>query len=160
MKRQEKYQDTKTFHYHNANPKNRITGDCTFRAVSTALEQPWEQTVMEMAELSCKTGYAINDKKGIERYLKSKGWVMQKQPKKPNGTKYTGKEFCELIQHWVWDDEVLGCEWKDGVIIEHNIIANVGGHHIVAIIDGVIYDTWNSGGGCVGNYWTKGWDEK
>lgn len=38
MKRQEKYPETRTFHFHNANPKNRITGDCVTRALCTALE--------------------------------------------------------------------------------------------------------------------------
>lgn len=56
--RQQKYPDTDTFHYYNANPKNRITGGCAFRAISTALNQDYNQTVMEMAELMCKTGYA------------------------------------------------------------------------------------------------------
>ena len=37
MKREDKFKDTATFHYYNANPKNRITGDCAFRAISTAL---------------------------------------------------------------------------------------------------------------------------
>lgn len=138
MNRQQKYPDTKTFHYFNANPKGRITGDCTFRAVSTALGQGWEQTVMEMAELSCRTGYAINDKKGIERYLKEKGWVKHSQPRKDDNTKYTGKEFCKMARTY------------------ENYIAIIGGHHIVAIIRGQVWDTWDSTNGCIGNYWTKG----
>lgn len=136
--REEKYPDTKTFHYYNANPKNRITGDCTFRAICTALEQTWEQTVMEMAELSCRTGYAINDSKGIERYLKEKGWTKHSQPRKADNTKYTGKEFCRKLAK------------KD-----KRYVANIGGHHIVAIIDGKVNDHWDSTDGCIGNYWTK-----
>lgn len=72
MKRTDRYPDTETFHWYNANPKGRITGDCTFRAVCTALEKSWEDTVMDMAEFSVRTGWAINDKKGIERYLKDR----------------------------------------------------------------------------------------
>ena len=149
MRRQQKYPDTPTFHYYNANPKNHITGDCTFRAVCTALEQTWEQTVMEMAESSCRTGYAINDKKGIEKYLKSKGWKKQKQPRKDDNTKYTGKEFCEQLQSDPW--------LFTGKENDYNarIIATIGGHHIVAIVDGKIHDTWNSSGKTIGNYWTK-----
>ena len=139
MTRTQKYPETSTFHYHNANPKNRITGDCTFRAICTALEQPWEQTVKEMAEISCKTGYAINDKKGIERYLQSKGWVKHKQPRKDDNTKYTGEEFCKEI-----------------ATSRHNYVAIIGGHHIVAIVNAKVYDTWDSTDGCIGNYWTKG----
>lgn len=58
MKRQEKYPETSTFHYYNANPKNRITTDCVIRAITTALEQDYNKTVMEMAEMQCKTGIA------------------------------------------------------------------------------------------------------
>lgn len=145
MNRQQKYPDTATFHYHNANPKGRITGDCTFRAVSTALGQSWEQTVMEMAELSCKTGYAINDTKNIDRYLQSKGWVKHKQPRKADNTKLTGKEFCLEIQ----DDFA----WVTGGV--KDVVANIGGHHIVAIIDGQVWDTWDSTDGCIGNFWVE-----
>ena len=35
------------------------------------------------------------------------------------------------------------------------IIANIGGHHIVAIIGGKIKDTWDSSSGCIGNIWIK-----
>ena len=38
MTRQQKYPETGTFHYHNQNPKNRLTGDCIIRAISRAME--------------------------------------------------------------------------------------------------------------------------
>jgi hypothetical protein len=149
MKRQEKYQDTSTFHFFNANPKGRITGDCTFRAVSTALNQSWEETVMDMATFSCETGYAINDKKGIERYLASKGWIKFPQPKKSDNTKYTGKEFCRKISSNI-------------LYVGKSIIADIGGHHIVCIkeTDGLhgthkVWDIWDSTDKCIGNYWVK-----
>lgn len=134
--REQKYPDTKTFTYYNANPKNRITGDCTFRAICTALGQTWEQTVMEMAELSCKTGYALNDTKGIAKYMELKGWIKMKQPRKSDNTKYTGAEFCKIFKG--------------------TCIANIGGHHIVCIKNGKVHDTWDSTDGCIGNYWVKG----
>lgn len=157
--REEKYPDTATFHFHNENPKNRITGDCTFRAIATASGKAWETVVMEMAEMSCRTGYAINDKKGIEKYLNEQGWVKMKQPRKGDNTKYTGEEFCAVQKRYlgyVADDVMTyGACYDDGIVISSNIIADVGGHHIVAIIDGTVWDTWNSTHGCVGNYWIK-----
>lgn len=143
--RTQKYPDTEFFHYFNANPKKRITGDCTFRAIATAMEKPWEDVVMEMAEMSCRTGYAINDKKGIERYLAEQGWVKHKQPKWNGTLKFTGDMFCLNIQ--------------DGAEFEHlqgkNIIANIGGHHITCIKNAKIHDIWDCTGKCIGNYWTK-----
>ena len=82
-----------------------------------------------MTEVGIKYGYPANDKHTIDKYLKQKGWTKCGQPKYPNGRKYTGKEFCELCK------------------------ANIGGHHIVAVIDGQVYDTWDSTDGCIGNYW-------
>ena len=145
MKRQDKYPETETFHFHNANPKGRITGDCVTRALCTALEIPYNQCVMEQAEVQCKTGYDNATAQGIEHYLKTKGWVKKNQPRKPDGTKYTGKEWCRYLQEdYAW---VLGKETR--------IVANIGGHHTVAIVDGKVWDIWDSTDGCIGNYWVK-----
>ena len=138
MTRQEKYPDTSTFHFYNANPKNRLTTDCTVRAICTGLQIPYEQVVMEMAELQCKTGYDADENKLIDRYLQSKGWVKHKQPRKEDNMKYTGKEFCERARDY------------------ERYIVNIGGHHIVAVVNAQVYDTWDSTRGCVGIYWTRG----
>jgi len=126
------------FTFYNANPKNRFTTDCVIRAISTALEIPYNQVVMEMAELQCNTGYDPSESITINKYLESKGWVKNKQPKKPNNTKYTGTEFCMNIAN-----------------ANERYIANIGGHHIIAIINKKIHDTWDSSQGCIGNYWIR-----
>lgn len=135
MTRQNKYPETSSFHYYNANPKNRLGGDCVVRAISTALNQSWETTVRELTEVGIKYGYVLNDKNTYEKYLKEKGWVKCKQPRKSDNTKFTGKEFCKGLKN--------------------TVIAHIGGHHIVAIVDGKINDIWDSSDGCIGNYWTK-----
>ena len=138
MKRQDKYPETSTFHYYNANPKNRITGDCRIRAISVACEVPYNQVVMDLAKIQCETGYDQTANQGISILLKQYGWVKHKQPRKEDNTKYTGKEFCERARYY------------------ENYIANIGGHHIVAIVKGKVWDIWDSTDGCIGNYWTKG----
>ena len=138
--REQRYPETKTFHYHNQNPKNRITGDCTFRAISLATGLSYNDVVMDMAKMQCKTGYALNDKKGIERYMESIGWVKCKQPRKTDGTKFTGKEWCKELQN-------MGST--------ASYIANIGGHHIVCIKEGKVWDIWDSTDGCIGNFWVK-----
>lgn len=72
MKRQEKYPETSTFHYHNANPHNRMTADCVIRAESTALGIPYDQVVLENAQLQCKTGFSSIDAKGVAKYMELK----------------------------------------------------------------------------------------
>ena len=99
MTRQQKYPETKTFHFYNANYKNRIAGDCVIRAISTAMNKPWEVVFREMADLGLKKGYMPNDDQIIALYLENNGWIKHKQPRKDDNTKYTGKEFCELIKN-------------------------------------------------------------
>lgn len=137
MTRQEKYPNTQYFTYYNANPKGRITTDCVYRAISTALNQDYNTTVIEIAKMACETGYAPDDSKGIDKYLISKGWCKHKQPRRADNTKYTGREFCQSYP-------------KD-----ETYIANIGGGHIVCIKNGKVLDTWNSTDGCIGNYWIK-----
>jgi hypothetical protein len=105
-----------------------------------------------MAELSAKTGYMFNENKGIDRYLNSKGWIKCKQPKKEDGTKYTGAEFCRTLMHPIYSEEL---NLTDRSFEINRVIANIGGHHIVAIMGGQIWDTWNSANGSIGIVWVK-----
>lgn len=151
MTRQEKYPETRTFHYHNQNPKNRITADCVVRAVSTAIEIPYTQVVMELAQMQCSTGYDSSDAKLYDKYLQSKGWVKCSQPRKLENTKYTGEEFCRELQEGTsFNFRGVSCN------IDSRIVANIGGHHTVAIINGKVWDIWDSTDGCIGNYWVRG----
>lgn len=150
MKRQEKYPDTLTFHYHNANPKNKFTGDCVIRALCTAMKKSYEQVLKELCENSLKTGYSISSTENYDRYLKSQGWIKQKQPRKVDNTKYTGEEFCYTLQ----EGTTFKCN-ENECDMTNDIIANIGGHHVVAIINGRVWDSWDSTDGCIGNYWIK-----
>ena len=127
-------ESTTTFQYYNANPKNKHTTDCVVRAICTALDQPYNQTVKELSGLWIETGYEMSEPKCFGKYLESKGFVKHKQPRKPDNTKYTGKEFVKIF--------------KDVCV------ANIGGGHTVCIKYGKILDIWDSSEGCIGNYWT------
>ena len=128
-------EDTSTFRYYNANPKNKHTTDCVVRAICTELNQSYEQTAKELTDLWLKTGNHISDVKCYGKYLESKGYIKNKQPRKTNNRKYTGTEFVQVF--------------KDVCV------AHIGGHHMVCIKDGKVLDTWNSTRGSIGNYWTK-----
>ena len=151
-KRKAKFPDTSTFHYHNANPKNKITTDCVIRELSVGMEKPYEDVVMEMAKFQCETGFDMSSTEGIDRYLQKNGWIRCKQPKKSDGKKYTGKEFCLTLSHPIYSEELnlytLPFNW-------HRVIADCGGHHIVAVVEGQVWDTWNSTGGSIGIVWVK-----
>lgn len=134
--RKEKYPDTETFHYHNQNPKGRITGDCTFRAVSYATGKEYEQVVKDYYNLVIETGY--DDEKTVEVLLKKYGWMKCKQPRKSNNTKYTVKDFVKAF--------------NEGTYIIQMV------HHLSVVQDGKNIDIWDcvKYGGCVGNYFVEG----
>ena len=145
MNRRLKYPTTSTFVYHNANPKDRITGDCVVRAICTALDEDYNEVVMDLAKLQIETGYDSLSKEGYSEYLSRKGWIKHPQLKHSDKTKYTGKQFCRWLnsQHW-----------------QGNVFCHIGGHHVVAIkpaADGKykVFDIWDSTDGCVGNWWSK-----
>lgn len=149
MNRRQKYPNTTTFRFYNANPKGRITGDCRIRAICTATNTDYNQVVMDLAKVQCETGYDQCTGQGIDILMKRYGWVKQKQPRKANGKKYTGEEFCKLLN-------------KEQTEYE-GIVANIGGHHEVAIMpthldrteNWKVFDIWDSTDGCIGNYWIK-----
>lgn len=155
MQRQQKYPDTKTFHFYNANPKGRLTGDCRIRAIAAATGVPYNNLVMALAIIQVQTGYDQCANQGISILMEKLGWKKMRQPRKKDGTKYTGKEFCKVQQKWLQDKANHGNEWDDGIVISPRIFCNIGGHHEVAIVDGKVWDTWDSTDGCVGNYWIK-----
>lgn len=138
MARRKKYPDTSTFRYHNANPKNRITTDCVIRAISTATGVAYNKVVLDLAHLQIETGYDNGDKKLYDKYLQRLGFTKCRQPRKPDGKKYTGSEFCETLTGY------------------ERIVANIGRGHVVAIVDGKVHDTWNSTSFIIGNYWLMG----
>lgn len=139
MTREQKYPETRTFHYYNANPHNRITGDCTIRAVCTGLDMPYNDCLDELVDMSKRKGYSVSSKENVEKLLSEKGIPKRKQPRKLDNTKYTGVEFCKSIA-------------EKG----KRYIASIGGNHMVAIVDKKVYDIWNSTDGCIGNYWEIG----
>lgn len=133
--RQEKYPETKTFHYYNANPKNRITGDCTFRAIALAIGKSWESVVREYTELMIQTGYYDSRPSFTTRFLNQFGWVKHSQPRHTDGTKFTVRELARSSKQ--------------------TMIVTMAGH-MTCIKDGKVWDIWDCGDKCVGNYWTKG----
>lgn len=149
MTREEKHPNTDTFFFYNANPQGRITGDCSIRARCTALEEDYNKTLMDAVQMQIETGYAMDDDKGIARHMERRGWIKHSQPKKADGTKYTGSDFCKWLDRY-WDGRPVLC--------------NIGSHHIVCIKrakhwDGKmhykVHDIWNSSRKCVGNWWSN-----
>lgn len=137
--------DTKTFHYYNANPLGKITSDCAIRAFSLAMNKEWEAIYDKLCEIGRREKQTPNNTETLKAYLNAEGWIKQAQPKKSNGKKYTGEEWCKKLT-------------KENFPYS-SIIANIGSHHVVCIKkvnnSFMIHDTWNSSVYCIGNYWIK-----
>lgn len=119
---------------YNANPdKNRVI-DCTVRAISTVLNQTWEQTYAGMVV----EGMAIYNMPSANvvwnNYLKRKSYKRYIIPDNlPED--YSVRDFCR--------DNPKG-----------TFLLALSGH-VVAVIDGNYYDTWDSGGEIPIYYWHR-----
>lgn len=130
-----RHKGTDTYRYHNVNPKGYITSDCMERAITLATGLPYEEVIIGLAKTHIETCRCGDHYK---TYLEKLGWVKNKQPKKPNGKKYTIEEFCKKI-----------AKPKEVYVVS---CAN----HLTCVVDKEIHDIWNCGCKSVGNYWTKG----
>lgn len=147
---QKKYPETSTFIWHNENPKGHITGDCTIRAIAGAMGISWYDVLDGLHETEKK--HALCDTSAINKYLESNGWIKQKQPRKEDGTKFTGAQFAR------W----LSINYPNGEL--GNVICSVANHMFCIKPtyhgDGIncrykVHDVWDSTEKCIGNYWVK-----
>lgn len=96
--------NTSYFEYYNANPKNKHTTDCVIRAICTALNQTYEQTLRELTELQIKTGYDMSEVKCYGKYLESKGWMKKSSQEKVTTPNTQERNFAQLSikKFWRW----------------------------------------------------------
>lgn len=118
---------------YNPNPINgNRVGDCTVRAISKALGQDWETTYAGLSTYGFMRGDMPNANHVWGSYLKSKGF---RQYIIDDYT-YTVDDFCVDNPHGTY------------------ILAIDG--HVVCVVDGKFYDTWDSGGEIPLYYWKRG----
>jgi hypothetical protein len=119
---------------YNENPDGNRVGDCTVRAIATVLGQSWEQTSVELFVQSfiMRSMMSENDVWGAYLYRKGfqRGIFTEICP-----SCYTVRDFCR--------------ENPKG----RYILAISG--HVAAVIDGNLYDTWDSSDEHPVYYWAK-----
>lgn len=124
-----------SYEYYNPNPSFRSTGDCVIRALSKALGQTWDETYVGL----CAEGFGIKDWGNCDevwgRYLYRNGFRRRLTPDDRLG-RYTVEDFVNDHPHGVY-------------------ILSIPGRHVVAVVDGVYYDSWRSGNETPGFYWAK-----
>ena len=110
--------------YYNPNPLGLSVGDCTIRAISKIIERDWKQTYLGLIV----QGYQMYDMPSANRvwgeYLRSLGFVRRTIPDNCPDC-YTVRDFCR--------DNPIG-----------KFILGTG-EHVIAVVDGDYYDSWDSG---------------
>ena len=108
---------------YNPNPSGRRVGDCAVRAVAKALNVDWETAYAMIAN----NGYKMNDMPSSNSVwgavLRQHGFYRQAIPDTCPDC-YTADDFCEDNPKGIF---VLGF-----------------GAHVATVIDGNIYDSWDS----------------
>lgn len=123
-----------SFIYHNENPENIQTEDCVIRAIALFLDDSWENiyTDLTMQGFNMHSMPSANHVWG--RYLKNNGYHRAIIPDTCPDC-YTIRDFAN--------------EHPVGTYL-------VGtGSHVVTVIDGNYYDTWDCGNEVPIYYWRK-----
>lgn len=125
---------TNKYHPYNANPEKLRVGDCVIRAISTALNKSWGEVYIRI----CVYGFIMKDMPSSNRvwgeYLKEQGF--RRHPVDTHGeSEYTVIDFCEDNPRGTF---ILALE-----------------SHVICVIDGEYWDSFDSGDGIVLYYWAR-----
>ena len=118
---------------YNPNPAGRNVMDCSVRAVSKALNVDWETAYCML----CKAGYQMCDMpsgNGVwGAVLRQHGFYRHSLPNTCPDC-YTADDFCEDNSQGIF---VLGF-----------------GEHTATVVDGILYDSWDSSKEIPQYYWS------
>jgi predicted transcriptional regulator len=133
MKNQFKINDGGRSKYHECKRKMDNTGDCVIRAIAIALDLDYLEVKKELFARAIENGFMPNSARTFEPFLKERGWIK----KSPMKNARTGRKI------------LLGMLPVDCTMIVHTT------SHIVAVVDGVINDTWDCREWCANSYFIK-----
>lgn len=109
---------------YNSNPHGNRVGDCVIRAISTALNEEWEDVYMDIADRGLMMGDMPSSNHVWGSYLIDNGFVREVIPHTCPDC-YTAREFC--MDH------------PDGTFVLGT------GTHAICVKDGNYFDTFDSG---------------
>lgn len=127
----------KTYIYYQPNKKDIKDdyGDCVIRALTKVIDKTWMDVFTDMLSICTEYQALHNNQVVYTNYLKSKGFTYVGISNKKGTKRPTVKSFA--TSH------------KTGTYFV--TVAN----HVVAVVDGHYYDTWDSGDKSMYGYWTK-----
>ena len=122
------------YKYYNPNPAGRVVGDCAVRAVSKALGVSWEEAFDKLATAAYNMADLPNSDSVWGAVLRMNGFYREALPNTCPDC-YTARDFC-------WDNPV------------GTYVLGFGGH-VATVVDGVLYDSWDSSSEIPQYYWTR-----
>ena len=120
--------------FYNPSPVGARVGDCAVRAVSKALGTDWDTAYTMLATKGFDLADLPNSNRVIDAVLSDRGFKRGIIPSECS-TCYTIRDFTEDHPYGVY---VVGT-----------------GTHVAAVVDGDIYDTWDSSGEYPFYFWKK-----
>lgn len=120
--------------YFNPNPVGRMVGDCSIRAIAKALDISWEDAYAKVAANGFRMGDMPSSNSVWGSVLRQNGFYRKSLPDLCPDC-YTAEDFCKDNPTGVY---VLGF-----------------GGHVAAIVDGVLYDSWDSSKEIPQYFWSK-----
>lgn len=119
---------------YNANPISNRVEDCAIRAVSVALDVPWDEAFDMIAHMAKAMGNVMHNNAVFGSVLRQHGFYRAVIPNTCPDC-YTIKDFC--------------IDYPQGVYV-------VGtGSHVVAVVNGNYIDTWDSGNEIPVYFWKE-----
>lgn len=117
----------KYYQYYQPNEKDLKDNscDCVIRALTKVMNKSWLEIFNELIPYARKFQYMPNQKECYETYLKDNGFVYVGISNKKGSKRPTVKSFAK--------------ENKEGTYLLN--VAN----HVVAVVDGKYFDTWDCG---------------
>lgn len=118
-----------------ASGRKGSAGDCGVRAMAIALDLSYEECYCKLAQANKDAGGKKSARNGLkksvyEKVLSRHGWVWHSAPK------FEGRKA------------------RCGDMPQGRVIVRMA-RHFAAVIDGVLYDTWDSRDKMVYGYWAK-----
>ncbi len=120
--------------YFNPNPVGRMVGDCSIRAIAKALDISWEDAYAKVAANGFRMGDMPSSNSVWGSVLRQNGFYRKSLPDLCPDC-YTAEDFCKDNPTGVY---VLGF-----------------GGHVATIVDGVLYDSWDSSKEIPQYFWSK-----
>lgn len=121
------------FKFHNPNPENILTFDCTVRAISVVTGRTWDEVFIGLSVLGFIEKRMPNDNLVWPLYLEDLGFYVTPLPDLCPEC-YTVAEFCR--------------DYPRGKYL----LAT--GTHVIGVVDGDWYDIWDSGNEVPISYWS------